>query len=80
MVVKVEVEVREFNPEKDCLAVEEVERRCDVGPSGKMCLFTDLRGDPICRVRHSPSFLMLVRSPFLLLLLLLLLLLSIRNS
>lgn len=52
--------VREFNPEKDCLAVEEVERRCEVGPSGKISLFTDLKGDPICRVRHSPAFLMLV--------------------
>lgn len=52
--------VRRFNPEKDCLAVEEVERRCEVGPSGKISLFTDLKGDPICRVRHSPAFLMLV--------------------
>lgn len=57
--------VREFNPEKDCLAVEEVERRCEVGPSGKISLFTDLKGDPICRVRHSPAFLMLVRHSFL---------------
>ncbi|KAL9464187.1 hypothetical protein AB3S75_001897 [Citrus x aurantiifolia] len=52
--------VREFDPNKDCLGVEDVERRCEVGPSGKLCLFTDLLGDPICRVRHSPAFLMLV--------------------
>ncbi|KAF8410205.1 hypothetical protein HHK36_002727 [Tetracentron sinense] len=52
--------LREFDPQKDCLGVEEVERRCEVGPSGKMSLFTDLLGDPICRVRHSPAFLMLV--------------------
>ncbi|KAK9285571.1 hypothetical protein L1049_024766 [Liquidambar formosana] len=52
--------VREFDPEKDCLSVEEVERRCEVGPCGKLSLFTDLLGDPICRVRHSPAFLMLV--------------------
>ncbi|OVA17107.1 GNAT domain [Macleaya cordata] len=54
------VVVRKYEPEKDCLGVEEVERRCEVGPSGKMSLFTDMLGDPICRVRHSPAFLMLV--------------------
>lgn len=56
--------VREFDPNKDCLGVEDVERRCEVGPSGKLCLFTDLLGDPICRVRHSPAFLMLVLYSF----------------
>ncbi|KAF2295535.1 hypothetical protein GH714_033154 [Hevea brasiliensis] len=52
--------VREFDPSRDRVGVEEVERRCEVGPSGKLSLFTDLLGDPICRVRHSPAFLMLV--------------------
>ncbi|XP_077216788.1 putative N-acetyltransferase HLS1 [Tasmannia lanceolata] len=52
--------VREFDKERDCLGVEIVERSCEVGPSGKMSLFTDLMGDPICRVRHSPPFLMLI--------------------
>ncbi|KAL3722285.1 hypothetical protein ACJRO7_034633 [Eucalyptus globulus] len=52
--------VREFDPNKDCKEVEEVERRCEVGPAGKTSLFTDLLGDPICRVRHSPPYLMLV--------------------
>ncbi|KAK8652926.1 hypothetical protein V6N13_126949 [Hibiscus sabdariffa] len=52
--------VREFDPSKDVTRVEEVEKRCEVGPSGKLSLFTDLLGDPICRVRHSPAFLMLV--------------------
>ncbi|KAK7263245.1 hypothetical protein RJT34_30832 [Clitoria ternatea] len=54
------VTVREFNPDKDREAVEAVERICEVGPSGKLSLFTDLHGDPICRVRNSPTFLMLV--------------------
>ncbi|XP_066379635.1 probable N-acetyltransferase HLS1 [Miscanthus floridulus] len=43
--------------------VEEVERACEVGcmsGGGKMCLFTDLLGDPLCRIRHSPDSLMLV--------------------
>ncbi|KAK9163689.1 hypothetical protein Syun_004591 [Stephania yunnanensis] len=52
--------VREYDPERDRLGVEDVERRCEVGPSGSVSLYTDLLGDPICRVRHSPAFLMLV--------------------
>ncbi|KAG8497444.1 hypothetical protein CXB51_008745 [Gossypium anomalum] len=53
--------VREYDPSRDITSVEEVEKRCEVGPSsGKLSLFTDLLGDPICRVRHSPAFLMLV--------------------
>ncbi|CAH8263182.1 unnamed protein product [Arabidopsis lyrata] len=54
------VEVREYDPSRDLATVEDVERRCEVGPTGKLSLFTDLLGDPICRVRHSPSYLMLV--------------------
>lgn len=57
---QVRIVVREFNPKKDTREVEEVERRCEVGASGKLSLFTDLLGDPICRVRHSPAYLMLV--------------------
>ncbi|CDY50977.1 BnaA06g37730D [Brassica napus] len=52
--------VREYDPSRDLAGVEDVERRCEVGPSGKLSLFTDLLGDPISRIRHSPSFLMLV--------------------
>lgn len=54
------VSVREYDPNKDRERVEAVERICEVGPSGKLSLFTDLHGDPICRVRNSPTFLMLV--------------------
>jgi len=54
------VTVREFDPDKDTERVEAVERLCEVGPSGKLSLLTDLHGDPICRVRNSPTFLMLV--------------------
>jgi hypothetical protein len=60
------VAVREFDAhsERDRAAVERLERACEVGPSGgKLCLFTDLLGDPLCRVRHSPAYLMLVRPP-----------------
>ncbi|XAR57720.1 hypothetical protein NMG60_11025965 [Bertholletia excelsa] len=51
--------VRKFDPERDRAQVEEVERRCEIA-TGKLHLFTDLMGDPICRIRHSPAFLMLV--------------------
>ncbi|CAL9757653.1 unnamed protein product [Musa acuminata subsp. burmannicoides] len=55
------VVIREYEAERDRVGVEAVERRCEVGPSGGgMSLFTDLLGDPLCRVRHSPPFLMLV--------------------
>lgn len=59
--VVVVVVVREFDAKKDSSAVVELEGRCEVGPSGKMSLFTDLLGDPISRVRNSPAYLMLVR-------------------
>uniref|UniRef100_A0A0D9WUV8 N-acetyltransferase domain-containing protein n=1 Tax=Leersia perrieri TaxID=77586 RepID=A0A0D9WUV8_9ORYZ len=56
-----EVVVREFDGGRDRAGVEQVERACEVGPSGtKLSLFTDLLGDPLCRIRHSPSSLMLV--------------------
>ncbi|KAL9327599.1 hypothetical protein ACSQ67_002602 [Phaseolus vulgaris] len=58
--LKTMVVVREFDPNRDRERVEAVERICEVGPSGKLSLFTDMLGDPICRVRHSPAFLMLV--------------------
>jgi hypothetical protein len=55
--------IREFDPQMDGESVESVERMCEVGPSGKISLFTDLLGDPLCRIRHSPSYLMLVLRP-----------------
>lgn len=56
----VSIVVREFDAKRDSREVEEVEKRCEVGPNGELSLFTDLLGDPICRVRHSPAYLMLV--------------------
>lgn len=56
-----EIIVREYDAKRDGRAVEEVEKKCDAGPTGKLSLYTDLLGDPVCRVRHSPASLMLVR-------------------
>ncbi|KAH9619352.1 hypothetical protein KSS87_002875 [Heliosperma pusillum] len=57
---KMKIVVREFEKERDIREVEEVERSCEVGPTSKLSLFTHLLGDPLCRIRHSPAFLMLV--------------------
>lgn len=54
--------IREFDPQIDIKHVDELEKRCEVGPSGTVSLYTDLLGDPICRIRHTPSYVMLVRS------------------
>ncbi|XP_020575536.1 probable N-acetyltransferase HLS1 [Phalaenopsis equestris] len=55
-----EVVVREYEAEQDRTGAEAVDRLCDVSPSGGVSLFMDLLGDPLCRVRNSPAFLMLV--------------------
>ncbi|KAH9309376.1 hypothetical protein KI387_037287, partial [Taxus chinensis] len=52
--------IREFDAERDTERVEELERRCEVGPSRGVSLYTDLMGDPICRIRHTPAYTMLV--------------------
>lgn len=44
----------------DRARVEVLERRCEVGPSERVFLFTDTMGDPICRIRNSPLYKMLV--------------------
>ncbi|XP_062021479.1 probable N-acetyltransferase HLS1 [Rosa rugosa] len=53
--------VREYNEESDKVAVEEMERRCEMaGQRGRPSLVTDLLGDPKCRIRHFPTHIMLV--------------------
>ncbi|KAK1439033.1 hypothetical protein QVD17_04848 [Tagetes erecta] len=54
------VVIREYDPKTDRESVEQVESSCEVGPNGELSLYTDLLGDPICRVRNSPLYLMLV--------------------
>lgn len=52
--------IREFDPQKDVEKVELLERRCEVGPSGSVALYTDLMGDPVHSIRHNPAYTMLV--------------------
>ncbi|KAL3613617.1 hypothetical protein CASFOL_042542 [Castilleja foliolosa] len=54
------VVVRKYDEVRDKAAVEELERRCEVGQPGKPSLITDLMGDPIARVRNFISHIMLV--------------------
>ncbi|KAK4488884.1 hypothetical protein RD792_004674 [Penstemon davidsonii] len=54
------VVVREYDETRDKAAVEELERRCDVGQPGEAALVTDLMGDPIARVRNFISHVMMV--------------------
>lgn len=58
---KTEIVVRQYDEEKDKLAVEELEGQCDFGQRGQPSLFTDLMGDPISRIRNLPLHVMLVR-------------------
>ncbi|MCL7027287.1 hypothetical protein MKW94_026337 [Papaver nudicaule] len=52
--------VRKYEENKDLEGSERLERAREVGPTGKMSLFTDMLGDPLCRVRQFPDNLMLV--------------------
>ncbi|KFK28430.1 hypothetical protein AALP_AA8G513600 [Arabis alpina] len=49
------VMIREYDPTRDLTSVEELEKSCEVGS-----LLVDLMGDPLARIRQSPSFHMLV--------------------
>lgn len=52
--------IRSYEGQYDRAQVEDLERRCEVGPSESVFLFTDTMGDPICRIRNSPMYMMLV--------------------
>ncbi|MCO5547563.1 hypothetical protein L7F22_001013 [Adiantum nelumboides] len=52
--------IRDYDERCDAQRVSEVEKICEAGPSGSISLFTDLLGDPLCRVRHFPAYTMLV--------------------
>jgi hypothetical protein len=57
------VVIRQYDPSKDREGTEAVDRDCEVGPAARgMSLHADLLGDPVARIRHSPDYLMLVRT------------------
>ncbi|KAF8402605.1 hypothetical protein HHK36_010694 [Tetracentron sinense] len=55
-----EIKIRSYDMQMDRVRVEDLERRCEVGPAEHVFLFTDTLGDPICRIRNSPLYIMLV--------------------
>ncbi|KAM7527650.1 hypothetical protein LguiB_031060 [Lonicera macranthoides] len=52
--------IRSYDEQIDRVKVEDLERKCSVGPAGHVFLYTDTMGDPICRIRNSPLYTMLV--------------------
>ncbi|KAI9194325.1 hypothetical protein LWI28_005088 [Acer negundo] len=55
-----ELIIRSYDVQTDRIRVEDLEKRCEVGPTERVFLFTDTLGDPICRIRNSPMYKMLV--------------------
>ncbi|KAL6341298.1 hypothetical protein AAG906_032416 [Vitis piasezkii] len=55
-----ETKIRNYEERRDRAQVEDLERRCEVGPAERVFLFTDTMGDAICRIRNSPMYKMLV--------------------
>ena len=52
--------VREYDEKRDKERVEEMERQCELGEQGKPSLITCPLGDPLARIRHVPSRIMMV--------------------
>ncbi|TKY56505.1 N-acetyltransferase HLS [Spatholobus suberectus] len=52
-----ELIIRSYEGQSDRAQVEDLERRCKVGPSQSVL---DTMGDPMCRIRNSPMYIMLV--------------------
>lgn len=57
-----ELIIRSYTAQNDRVRVEGLESICEVGPADKPFLFTDNLGDPICRIKNSPIYNMLVGS------------------
>ncbi|XWS53353.1 hypothetical protein CRYUN_Cryun11dG0150100 [Craigia yunnanensis] len=55
-----ELIIRSYDAQNDRARVEDLERKCEVGPAERVFLFTDTLGDPICRIRNSPIYKMLI--------------------
>ncbi|EOA29295.1 hypothetical protein CARUB_v10025573mg [Capsella rubella] len=55
-----EVMIRCYDERRDRIQMERVEKSCEIGHDDQTLLSTDSLGDPICRIRNSPLFTMLV--------------------
>lgn len=55
----IQVTVRKYT-DADVAQLAALDKRCEMGAAGSESLAFDLLGDPLCRVRHLPTFHMLV--------------------
>ncbi|KAK9154002.1 hypothetical protein Sjap_001482 [Stephania japonica] len=55
-----EIKIRIYDRRIDRTRVEDLERKCEVGPGDNIFLFTNTMGDPLCRIRNSLLYVMLV--------------------
>ncbi|CAN8247456.1 unnamed protein product [Cochlearia groenlandica] len=55
-----EVVIRYYDDRKDKFKMEHIEKSCEIGHDNQNFIFTDTLGDPICRIRNTPLFTMLV--------------------
>nr|XP_029120764.1 probable N-acetyltransferase HLS1 [Elaeis guineensis] len=54
------VVIRSYDRERDRERFEKLERNCEVEPKKSPFFKTDVLGDPLCRIRNSPTYEMLV--------------------
>ncbi|PIA61054.1 hypothetical protein AQUCO_00300520v1 [Aquilegia coerulea] len=52
--------IREFNEDRDIEAVEKFEKNCETGSRKGVSIFTNMMGDPMCRIRLYPTHIMLI--------------------
>ncbi|KAJ9181806.1 hypothetical protein P3X46_005860 [Hevea brasiliensis] len=62
MVDKLEkkVLIREYNEDTDVKVVGKLEKNCEIGSNKEVSIFTNMMGDPLCRIRFYPVHVMLV--------------------
>lgn len=54
------VRIRDYDEGRDLGKVLDLERNCEVGSKKRPILVIDCLGDPLCRIRNSPLYHMLV--------------------
>lgn len=52
--------IREFNEERDTQVVGKLEKNCEIGSNKGVSFFTNMMGDPLCRIRLYAAHVMLV--------------------
>lgn len=58
--------IREYNEDTDMEVVGRLEKNCEIGSNKEVSIFTNMKGDPLCRIRFYPIHVMLVGEGFFL--------------